>query len=384
MAKRLKIGIIGVGGIARGAHIPATRQSEDKSSWSPAPTSTTSGHGRWPKVRLSPSLRGLREMLEKEKLDAVSVCTPNKFHAPATIAALEAGCHVLCEKPPALTTAEAQARWSRRRARGKSAHLWAALPLFAPRCRRRNGSSTGASSGTSTPRGSTPIRRRGIPGWGVFTNKELQGGGPVIDIGVHMLDTCLYLMGYPKPVQVLAKTYQEIGNRPGVGAMGAWDWENFQVEDLAMGMIKFDNGATILLETIFCPKHRRDGPDERPPERPGRRHQPLPAQGRQGDARRPLRRDAGVAAQGRPASHRGSEALCGGLPRRARAHGQAPRGRPPAASCSTLSTRRPKRTTSSTSTDHDQPRSKAAAPIALPKSKCDQRAPCDRGARFFS
>jgi len=59
-------------------------------------------------------------------------------------------------------------------------------------------------------------------------------------------------MGYPKPVQVLAKTYQEIGTRPGVGALGQWDWENFQVEDLAMAMIKLENGATILLETSFA------------------------------------------------------------------------------------------------------------------------------------
>lgn len=96
------------------------------------------------------------------------------------------------------------------------------------------------------------IRRRGIPGWGVFTNKELQGGGPVIDIGVHMLDTALYLMGYPKPTKVFAAAYQEIGTRPGVGTMGSWDWKNFQVEDLAVGMIKFENGASILLETSFA------------------------------------------------------------------------------------------------------------------------------------
>src|SRR5699024_11172597 len=90
------------------------------------------------------------------------------------------------------------------------------------------------------------------PGWGVFTNKELQGGGPLIDIGVHMLDTALYLMGYPEPDTVLGVTYQEIGNRKGVGLSGDWDWENFTIEDMARGMITFKNGASILLETAFA------------------------------------------------------------------------------------------------------------------------------------
>lgn len=96
------------------------------------------------------------------------------------------------------------------------------------------------------------IRRRGIPGWGVFTNKELQGGGPLIDIGIHMLDTALYLMDYPEPAVVLGQIHQRIGNKKGVGLLGDWDYENYTIEDMAIGMITFKNGASITVETAFA------------------------------------------------------------------------------------------------------------------------------------
>ncbi|WP_319003545.1 Gfo/Idh/MocA family protein [Bacillus shivajii] len=102
------------------------------------------------------------------------------------------------------------------------------------------------------------VRRRGIPGWGVFTNKDLQGGGALIDIGVHMLDTALHLMGYPEPDQVLGATYQKLGKKKGVGLLGEWDYENFSIEDMARGMITFKNGASITLESAFAANVKKD------------------------------------------------------------------------------------------------------------------------------
>lgn len=96
------------------------------------------------------------------------------------------------------------------------------------------------------------LRRRGIPGWGMFTDREIQGGGPLIDIGIHVLDIAMYLMGYPEPGIVLGATYLKIGNRKGVGLWGAWDWQNYSVEDMAVGMVRFGNGATLLLESSFA------------------------------------------------------------------------------------------------------------------------------------
>lgn len=252
VSKRLRIGIVGAGGIAQGAHIPGYKSVGDRVELAAISDidvdrakQVAEEHG------FKSYYQDYEEMLQKADLDAVSVCTPNKFHAPVTIAALEAGCHVLCEKPPAITAAEAKAMVDKAAETGKKLTfgLHQRFQSEVQACKRLiDGGELGHIYAVRVD----ALRRRGIPGWGVFTNKELQGGGPVIDIGVHMLDVALYLMGYPKPVQILAKTYQEIGTRPGVGVMGEWDWDNFQVEDLAMAMIKFDNGASLLLESSFA------------------------------------------------------------------------------------------------------------------------------------
>jgi predicted dehydrogenase len=96
------------------------------------------------------------------------------------------------------------------------------------------------------------LRRRGVPGWGVFTNKELQGGGPLIDIGVHILDFTLYMMGYPKPISAFGKTWDTLGKDPSIqNFWGDYDRSTFTVEDFAAGMIKFENGAVVTLESSF-------------------------------------------------------------------------------------------------------------------------------------
>jgi predicted dehydrogenase len=99
------------------------------------------------------------------------------------------------------------------------------------------------------------FRRKGIPGWGTwFTRKEQSGGGPLIDIGVHMLDLALYLMGNPKPVSVYGSTFAEFGPRlRGIGKWGTPNWEGtFDVEDLATALIKMEDGSTLSLEVSWA------------------------------------------------------------------------------------------------------------------------------------
>ncbi|MCK4624144.1 MAG: Gfo/Idh/MocA family oxidoreductase, partial [Phycisphaerae bacterium] len=100
---------------------------------------------------------------------------------------------------------------------------------------------------------SLSIRRRGVPSWGVFGQKKLQGGGPLIDIGVHLIDLTWYLMGCPKPVAVSGKTYETIGATPGhMGMFGPWDHKTYDVEDFATALVRFANGATMSIESAFC------------------------------------------------------------------------------------------------------------------------------------
>jgi len=252
MTQKLRIGIIGTGGIARGAHIPNYLKLRDRVEVAAIADVSREAAEQCAKQFAIPEVYGsYEEMLGRAKLDAVSVCTPNKFHADATIRALEAGCHVLCEKPPAMTPEEAEQmertaeRMNRILTYGfhyRHTQQVQALKRFID---------AGELGDIYTGR-ITAMRRRGIPGWGVFTNKELQGGGPLIDIGVHMLDTALYLMGYPEPETVFACTYQKLGTKPGIGLNGPWNWQNFSIEDMAVAILRFRNGASLLLETAYA------------------------------------------------------------------------------------------------------------------------------------
>jgi len=192
-----------------------------------------------------------RKMLAKEELDCVSVCTPNKLHCPITVDAFKAGKHVLCEKPMAMTPAEAKkmndaAKAARRklqiglmqRFRSDANYIKKLLDdgvfgnIYYARCQA--------------------IRRRGVPSWGVFGQLDKQGGGGLIDIGVHLIDLTWWLMGKPTPVSVSGAAYRTIGNTPGhTGIFGPWDWKTYTVEDFASGLVRFSNGATMSIECGF-------------------------------------------------------------------------------------------------------------------------------------
>jgi predicted dehydrogenase len=252
MGNTLRVGIIGAGGIAKHAHIPNYLKCGEKVEIIAVTDVVKEKADQLAaEFNIPHTFTSYEEMFQTLKLDAVSICTPNKFHYHATIAALNAGCHVLCEKPPAMTAREAEEMANAAQKAGKIL-TYGFHYRHAPQVEVLKRFIDAGELGDIYAGRVTAMRRRGIPGWGVFTNKELQGGGPLIDIGVHMLDTALYLMGYPEPDTVFGVTYQKLGNRKGLGLMGSWDWENFSVEDMARGMITFKNGASILLESAFA------------------------------------------------------------------------------------------------------------------------------------
>jgi predicted dehydrogenase len=180
-------------------------------------------------------------------LDAISIALPNKLHAPVAIAALKAGLHVLCEKPMATSTAEARRMLAAAKAARKTLMInfssrfeWESMAI-------KRAVEAGELGDIYFAR-SIWHRRRGIPIWSEwFYTRELSGGGPIIDLGVHRLDLAMWLMGNPKPVTVSGSTFAVFGPE-----IARKQGKKYDVEDLGCAMIRFDNGAALILEASWA------------------------------------------------------------------------------------------------------------------------------------
>ena len=254
MDRTVKVGIVGCGGIANGKHLPSLQNVknveivafcdiiEEKAKEAAKKYGTADA-----KVYTD-----YKKMLSDKEIEAVYVLTPNKSHSFIAIDALEAGKHVMCEKPMAKTPAEAKAMVEtakktgkkltigyQNRYRGDSQYLNKA-------CRR-------GDLGDIYFAKAHAIRRRAVPTWGVFLNEEEQGGGPLIDIGTHALDLTLWMLNNYKVKSVKGSVYKKLGNQTETAnAWGDWDTEKFTVEDSAFGFITMEDGATIILEASWA------------------------------------------------------------------------------------------------------------------------------------
>ncbi len=187
------------------------------------------------------------EMLAKEELDVVSVVTPNFLHKDLTIAALEAGCHVLCEKPMAMNAAEAREMLAVAKRVDRRLMIDFSYRFNEQSWSLKKQVDSGILGKVYFAR-TIWHRRRGMPrfgGW--FGQKDKSGGGPLIDLGVHRLDLALWLMGYPKPTWVMGSTYNPIA-----AERAKCEGKTFDVEDLAVALIKFENGATLEVEASWA------------------------------------------------------------------------------------------------------------------------------------
>ncbi len=186
------------------------------------------------------------EMLANKEIDAVSVCLPNFLHAPMTIDALNAGKHVLCEKPPACNAAEAQAMADAATQNGKTL-MYALVQRFGGSTQRLKQLIDNGELGDVYFGKAGYVRRRGIPigkgGW--FVDKARAGGGALIDIGVHALDCVWWLMGSPKPVEIMGAAYSHFGHL-------VPDNVKYDVDDATFAQIHFQNGASLVLETTWA------------------------------------------------------------------------------------------------------------------------------------
>lgn len=252
MSKKLRIGIIGSGGIARNCHMRGYASIPDLCEMvAVCDVNADNAKLAADQYSVGKIYTDYKEMLASGEIDAVSVATPNKYHKDPTIAALEAGVHVLCEKPLAMDAVEAKAMCAAARDSGKILQVGLQSRFTGAGLFMKDYIDAGNMGDIYFARAQA-LRRRGVPHWGVFIDKEQQGGGPLIDIGVHILDFTLFLMGYPKPVSASGKTWDMMGKNPALtNNFGEYDRSKFTVEDFAVGLIKFDNGAVVSLESSF-------------------------------------------------------------------------------------------------------------------------------------
>ena len=193
-----------------------------------------------------------REMLKDKSLDIVLVLTPNNMHCEITVAALNAGKHVICEKPMAMNYAEAKKMLEARDKSGKILTIgyqnrYRSDALYAKKLAEKN------YFGDIYYAEAHAVRRRGVPTWGVFIDKEKQGGGPLIDIGTHALDLTLFIMNNYEPAYCVGKTFHKLNKQRNTGNSGGdWDVDKFTAEDSAFGFVVMKNGAVIYLKSSWA------------------------------------------------------------------------------------------------------------------------------------
>jgi predicted dehydrogenase len=258
----LRVGVVGLGWAGRqhiGAYhtLPGAKVVAIAGMEEDVRTELAAEHG------IEHAVARWEDLLEIDGLDAVSVAVPTFLHAPIAIAALERGIHVLCEKPMALSAAEASAMVDAAREADRVLDV-----AFNHRQRgdiqKLKGVMDAGRLGRAYYAKAWWLRRSGIPTLGSwFTRADLAGGGPLVDIGVHVLDYSLFLLGNPAVTAVSASTYDLLG-RSGWGSnvtwnkSGATDSKTFDVEDLATVFMRLEDGGTLLLEASWA-AHRADG-----------------------------------------------------------------------------------------------------------------------------
>jgi len=251
--RKRQIGIIGCGGIAFGKHLPALAQLKDRCELvafcdiDEAKAHKAAAEYGVPGAKV---YTDYKKLLADGSLDAVHVLTPNNSHAPITIDAFAAGKHVLVEKPMAATGADALKMVQAAEKSGKKFtvgyqnRLRSEFQTLKSACRA-------GQLGEIYFAKAHAIRRKAVPTWGVFQDKEKQGGGPLIDIGTHALDLTLWTMDNWKPKRVTGSVYAKLTDQTDGNLWGAWDPKTYEVEDSAFGFIQMENGATVFLEASW-------------------------------------------------------------------------------------------------------------------------------------
>lgn len=255
MAK-IKIGMIGCGGIANQKHFPALKNCEDLCELIAFCDTQVERAEKAAAEFGAPGAKvyqDYHDLLANPDVEVVHVCTPNVSHSEIVIAAFAEKKHVYVEKPMSHSTVEAE----------KMVEAWKKSGMqftvgyqnrFRAEVLNLHAACEAGELGDIYYAKAHAIRRKAVPTWGVFPNKALQGGGPLIDIGTHALDITLWCMDNYEVDTISGQVFYKMGRLKGAdegNMFGPWDPETYEVEDSAFGFIKMKNGAAINLEASW-------------------------------------------------------------------------------------------------------------------------------------
>jgi predicted dehydrogenase len=249
--KKVRVGLIGCGGISKWSRIPGYRDIKNAQVVATCDVIPERAKETAKALKAKHAFTDYRDVIALKDVDMIDICTPNYLHSEIAVAALNAGKHVFTEKPDAISVDKALAMKAAAQKSGK--HLMAMRNYrFVTSFQYIRDYVAEGKCGDLYAGRCGWIRRRGIPGMGGwFTTKAMSGGGPVIDLGVHMIDVAMWVMGNPKPVAVSGTAYNKFADKDVESDQGSGDKKEggiFDVEDLAMGFIKFENGASLQFE----------------------------------------------------------------------------------------------------------------------------------------
>ena len=260
MSNPLKVGVIGVGGIA-GTHFPGWKASENAELFALADLSAPVLERVAKAQGVTKTYAKPEDLINDPDVDIIDICTPSAYHAPLAIAALNAGKHVICEKPLAPTPTDIRAMIEARDKAGKYLMTAQHFRFQKDTQALKKEIETGVLGDVYHAR-SWMLRRNWLPTGPGFIYKKNSGGGPCIDIGVHILDLTLWMMGHPKPISVSGVTQDKLSRMP--GAFSAWGGDipqEMDVEEFASAFVRFDNGASLILEVSWMLHHGTQAED---------------------------------------------------------------------------------------------------------------------------
>ncbi|NSW57225.1 MAG: Gfo/Idh/MocA family oxidoreductase [Armatimonadetes bacterium] len=252
MAGKLRVGFVGTGGIATGAHLPGYQALDAVEVVAAADVSPDSLKRFSEKAGVPEQncFADYREMLDKVDLDIVTVCTPNSWHYQPTVDAFAKGCHVLVEKPVGISADQCRGMIEAGKKAGKLFMVGQTLRFTRGAAQMKQWVDKKELGDIYFGRAQY-LRVRGVPGRLGFVSRELSEGGPIYDIGVHVLDLTLWLMGFPEPVSVSAGVYNKLASKK--SKLMPFAPEQYTVpEDAAFALIRFETGATVILECSWA------------------------------------------------------------------------------------------------------------------------------------